>query len=139
MKTIRQKIEQKIEKALNLNPLLDRKLVVKPILNSIFPKYPKIFIELSEKYLNEEMAKKKCPRCGINELDPVDVRNSLSRKDNKTYICNKCGEFEATLDMTCAELEKTKPREAKAVRIFDAIWLESGIPLANPYTITLKI
>jgi uncharacterized Zn finger protein len=80
----------------------------------------------------------KCPRCGQNDLDPVEVRNSLSRKDNKTYICNKCGQFEALLDYTCAELEKVNPRRAEAIKIFDGIWLESGIPLRNPYVMTLK-
>lgn len=37
----------------------------------------------------------KCPRCGEYKLDPVEVHNSLSRKDNETYICNDCGTKEA--------------------------------------------
>jgi hypothetical protein len=41
----------------------------------------------------------KCPRCKINELDGVEVRNALSRRDNKTYICSDCGLGEAMADM----------------------------------------
>ena len=37
----------------------------------------------------------KCPRCKTNELDPIETRNALSRKDNKTYICSQCGVEEA--------------------------------------------
>lgn len=32
------------------------------------------------------------------KLDPVKVRNSLSRHDNKTYICQLCGGAEAMAD-----------------------------------------
>ena len=39
-----------------------------------------------------------CPRCWRVALDDVLVRNSLSRKDNKTYICNSCGQAEAMDD-----------------------------------------
>ena len=31
---------------------------------------------------------KKCPRCNMDKLDDVEVRNALSRRDNKTYICS---------------------------------------------------
>lgn len=40
----------------------------------------------------------KCPRCQVNELDEVPVRNSLSRRDNATYICNACGNAEGMID-----------------------------------------
>lgn len=44
------------------------------------------------------MEKEKCPRCGINELNQKKVLNSLSRTDNKTYICPSCGIEEALVD-----------------------------------------
>jgi predicted RNA-binding Zn-ribbon protein involved in translation (DUF1610 family) len=39
-----------------------------------------------------------CPRCG-DKLQQPEVRNALSRVDNKTYICNGCGDQEAMADM----------------------------------------
>lgn len=36
-----------------------------------------------------------CPSCNYNELEKPLERNSLSRKDNKTYICSSCGTREA--------------------------------------------
>lgn len=35
-----------------------------------------------------------CPRCG-DPLHEREVMNSLSRVDNKTYICSPCGNREA--------------------------------------------
>ncbi len=40
-----------------------------------------------------------CPRCNFNGLQMPLVRNSLSRRDNKTYICNMCGNEEALFDL----------------------------------------
>lgn len=40
-----------------------------------------------------------CPRCGEMTLDPIDVHNALSRRDNKTWICSACGNQEAFVDM----------------------------------------
>ena len=40
----------------------------------------------------------KCPRCLKNELDKDETMNSLSRMDNATYICEECGQEEATLN-----------------------------------------
>lgn len=38
-----------------------------------------------------------CPRCG-KEISPDDVkRMALSRKDNKTRVCERCGTEEALL------------------------------------------
>lgn len=37
---------------------------------------------------------KVCPRCGINELNPIEVWNSLSRYA-PVYICSPCGTHEA--------------------------------------------
>ncbi len=39
-----------------------------------------------------------CPACKITILHPTPARNSRSRKDNKTYICNDCGLIEALND-----------------------------------------
>lgn len=40
-----------------------------------------------------------CPRCHRNDLIADDpALNSLSRRDNKTYICNDCGNDEAMID-----------------------------------------
>ena len=39
-----------------------------------------------------------CPKCNTNYLHDDLVRNALSRKDNKTYICNDCGQAEAMED-----------------------------------------
>lgn len=44
-----------------------------------------------------EMDKKRCPRCFGGMMEPV-VRNALSRRDNKTYICRDCGTEEALVD-----------------------------------------
>ena len=40
-----------------------------------------------------------CPACYKNKLELPLVRNALSRTDNKTYICNECGDKEAWSDM----------------------------------------
>ena len=42
-------------------------------------------------------AKLICPRCGVHELDPVEVRNSLSRHAD-VYICSTCGTDEGMRD-----------------------------------------
>lgn len=39
-----------------------------------------------------------CPRCGHSRMDPVPVRNALSRRAN-VYICSECGMDEAMRDM----------------------------------------
>lgn len=41
-----------------------------------------------------------CPRCGRMAMRPErPALNALSRKDNKTYVCNSCGTDEAMLNM----------------------------------------
>lgn len=40
------------------------------------------------------MKTKMCPACGVEPLDPVEVRNALSRYCSK-YICSQCGVREA--------------------------------------------
>lgn len=39
-----------------------------------------------------------CPRCGQDRMNPEQVRNALSRKDNTTYVCNSCGTDEAMMN-----------------------------------------
>lgn len=39
-----------------------------------------------------------CPRCGRQNMDPIAVRNALSRYA-KVYVCNACGMEEAMRDM----------------------------------------
>ena len=42
---------------------------------------------------------KECPRCHEMTLQDESGRNALSRRDNKTYICNECGDEEAMIDL----------------------------------------
>jgi len=52
---------------------------------------------------------KKCPRCHQLTMKDDDVLNSLSRRDNKTYICNECGHDESYIDarmMPVGKLER---------------------------------
>ena len=39
-----------------------------------------------------------CPRCGHDRMNPVAVRNALSRRAD-VYICDQCGMDEAMMDM----------------------------------------
>ena len=41
---------------------------------------------------------KECPRCHRMTMHDEEVLNSLSRRDNKTYICNDCGIEESLID-----------------------------------------
>ena len=52
---------------------------------------------------------KECPRCHAMTMMEEDIMNSLSRRDNKTYICNDCGEDESFIDagvMTPGKVER---------------------------------
>ncbi len=40
-----------------------------------------------------------CPSCKTNRMYTVECRNSLSRRDNSTYICTDCGDKEALEDL----------------------------------------
>ena len=46
-----------------------------------------------------ELSDELCPKCKKNRLYKERVWNSLSRRDNKTYICNDCGREEAFEDL----------------------------------------
>lgn len=50
-----------------------------------------------------------CPRCKSTPLEHETALNSLSRRDGKTYICNKCGDEEALIDI--CEMEPDKIEE----------------------------
>ena len=52
----------------------------------------------SAKMLQGGVTMNKCPICNENDLHPDEVMNSLSRKDNETYICNPCAVKEAMED-----------------------------------------
>ena len=41
-----------------------------------------------------ECIMKKCPRCKQRTLEDDEILNCLSKKDNKTYICQQCGSEE---------------------------------------------
>lgn len=45
-----------------------------------------------------EMSTVDCPRCKKNKLFKEEALNSLSRRDNETYICPQCGTEEALID-----------------------------------------
>jgi len=40
---------------------------------------------------------KKCPKCKKMTLEDEQVMNCLSKEDNKTYICQGCGEKESEM------------------------------------------
>ena len=54
----------------------------------------------------------KCPLCNKEELYIKKVRNSLSRVDNKTYICNQCGLLETVLQQP----KEGRPRQCLFVQ-----------------------
>jgi len=43
-----------------------------------------------------------CPRCQSPTLDEESGRNAMSRADNKTLICSRCGTEEAMFDWCCS-------------------------------------
>jgi predicted RNA-binding Zn-ribbon protein involved in translation (DUF1610 family) len=51
---------------------------------------------------------KVCPRCKEEILFTQEARNALSRRDNKTSICSKCGMDEGMID---AEMQKLNQKE----------------------------
>lgn len=46
-----------------------------------------------------ELSVTKCPRCKENYLFKEEALNSLSRRDNMTYICPACGVEESMFDL----------------------------------------
>ena len=76
-----------------------------------------------------------CPLCLKNKLnDERPALNSLSRRDNQTYICGSCGSQEAMSDLGYKNTLRYKPNIAlwsKVVQSFElyarqqeiAIWI----------------
>lgn len=56
---------------------------------------------------------KQCPGCNKFKLNPIETRNALSRKDNKTYVCPDCGTLEGfdSLKAIIEDIEDKKKRE----------------------------
>jgi ribosomal protein S27AE len=79
----------------------------------------------------------KCPRCGEMTMDPQGVKVSLSRRDNKTSVCNRCGEDEAFYDFFLQRLREENPSAAARVDIQETMWLTLQMPfnviLGHPY------
>ncbi len=51
------------------------------------------------------------------ELDDLPVRNSLSRRDNETCICNPCGNEEALFDYLINETIKDLDKLPSSIRV----------------------
>jgi len=49
---------------------------------------------------------KKCPCCDKNSLNDKAVMNSLSHVDNKTMICNDCGQKESFIHLEGSLVDK---------------------------------
>ena len=63
---------------------------------------------------------KNCPRCHQETLEDDPFLNSLSRRDNRTYICNVCGDDEDQIDFgknPVTEMEK------RFIKELEEIWL----------------
>jgi len=52
-----------------------------------------------------------CPKCGRKKVYEEKVLNKLSRRDNKTYICQDCGNDEAVVDFMCNTISKSGNRK----------------------------
>ena len=58
----------------------------------------------------------RCPRCKQEAMHREQIRNKLSRRDNKTYICSPCGTSEAMYDFNVVRMhadESAWLKEAK--------------------------
>lgn len=63
----------------------------------------------------------KCPRCGLHYFTPYSAPKlprevfemypppSLSKVDNRTYICSSCGELEDAMGLTRVVGDERKP------------------------------
>ncbi len=59
---------------------------------------------------------KQCPRCYQITLLDEPALNALSRRDNKTYICNDCGEEEALIDTGYGMIDEREKTFIKKLR-----------------------
>jgi len=69
-----------------------------------------------------------CPRCKVHVLRVPPKTNSLSRRDNTTYICSECGTAEAMFDYSVSEIRKRPltPEEKRGlfkVEVKEQAWL----------------
>ena len=62
-----------------------------------------------------------CPQCKKNELLEPIVRNSLSRADNQTYICNDCGNQEGFDDLDISLTDELLPDQDGERRVYDVL------------------
>lgn len=53
-----------------------------------------------------EIRLKKCPCCDKESMNDEQVMNSLSHVDDKTYICNDCGNKESLLNLSPSNCDK---------------------------------
>jgi len=60
---------------------------------------------------------KLCPRCHKLKLEDENVLNSLSNRDNETYICCDCGDEESYIDK---KLQKPSANELAFVSMIEA-------------------
>ena len=67
--------------------------------------------------------KTKCKRCKKNYWERKDGKfPALSRRDNKTYICESCGQAEALFDFQMSNYEKS----LKVAKEEESAWLNGG-------------
>lgn len=62
---------------------------------------------------------KLCPRCKVVPLHPEEIKNALSRRDNKTYICSPCGTAEAMFDFA-----RSQKNISKNEIYMEKVWLD---------------
>ena len=67
---------------------------------------------------------KLCPRCEANIMRPIEVENALSRRDNKTYICNGCGQEEAMFDFKIKIMHNNFFAKIKEMQDKESAWLK---------------
>ena len=68
--------------------------------------------------------KQYCPRCGCE----ITEYPALSRRDNQTDICSRCGQLEATADMmTLADADKTLPEYCYADNFGQTVMVTRGL------------
>ena len=53
-----------------------------------------------------ETRMKKCPCCDKDSLNDEQVMNALSHIDNKTYICNDCGNKESLVNLDPSSVDQ---------------------------------
>ena len=65
-----------------------------------------------------------CPRCGEQALITTEeALNALSRRDNKTYICSRCGVEEAMFDYFLHQAIMVSEAKQEA-REIEQMWLK---------------